>query len=68
LEDCAFITSFDYKHWHGIFQDGTNWEDGVSGVSQCPIAPGNAFLYDFKVPGQAGTFWYHSHLCTCRDS
>lgn len=23
----------------------------------------NSFLYDFKVPDQAGTFWYHSHLC-----
>ncbi|KAF5354349.1 hypothetical protein D9757_014332 [Collybiopsis confluens] len=28
----------------------------------CPIASGHSFLYDFNVPDQAGTFWYHSHL------
>ncbi|KAF9468902.1 laccase 2 precursor [Collybia nuda] len=49
-------------HWHGIVQEGTAWADGVSGVTQCPISPGHSFLYDFKVPNQAGTFWYHSHL------
>ncbi|KAE9392272.1 laccase [Gymnopus androsaceus JB14] len=49
-------------HWHGIFQEHTNWADGPSFVTQCPIAPGNSFLYSFKVPDQAGTFWYHSHL------
>ncbi|KAF5366692.1 hypothetical protein D9757_013580 [Collybiopsis confluens] len=31
-------------------------------VTQCPIAAGHSFLYDFNVPDQAGTFWYHSHL------
>ncbi|EMD32460.1 laccase [Gelatoporia subvermispora B] len=49
-------------HWHGIFQHGTTWADGPAFVSQCPIASGNTFLYDFTVPDQAGTFWYHSHL------
>ncbi|TBU24294.1 laccase [Dichomitus squalens] len=51
-------------HWHGIFQHGTNWADGPAFVTQCPIASGNSFLYDFTVPDQAGTFWYHSHLTT----
>ncbi|SJL10012.1 probable Laccase [Armillaria ostoyae] len=51
-------------HWHGFFQKGTNWADGGSFVNQCPIIPQNSFLYDFSVPGQAGTFWYHSHLST----
>lgn len=51
-------------HWHGLFQAGTTEMDGVAFVSQCPIAPGNSFLYDFSVPGQAGTYWYHSHLAT----
>ncbi|KAE9398106.1 laccase lcc6 [Gymnopus androsaceus JB14] len=50
-------------HWHGLFQATTNWADG-SFVNQCPIAANNSFLYDFSVPGQAGTFWYHSHLST----
>ncbi|KAH0584736.1 Acyl-coenzyme A oxidase 2 [Termitomyces sp. 'cryptogamus'] len=51
-------------HWHGLFQSGTPWADGPVGVTQCPIIPGQSFLYDFKVPHQAGTFWYHSHYST----
>ncbi|KAK0227028.1 laccase lcc5 [Armillaria nabsnona] len=51
-------------HWHGIFQTNTTWADGVAFVSQCPIAKGNSFLYSFPTTGQAGTFWYHSHLET----
>ncbi|KAJ7153972.1 laccase [Mycena crocata] len=51
-------------HWHGLFQKHTNWADGVSWVTQCPITTGHSFLYDFEVPDQAGTFWYHSHLST----
>ncbi|KAJ7740464.1 yellow laccase [Mycena maculata] len=51
-------------HWHGIFQEGTNFNDGPAFVTQCPIVPGNSFLYNFKIPDQAGTFWYHSHLST----
>ncbi|KAH6899529.1 laccase 2 precursor [Coprinopsis sp. MPI-PUGE-AT-0042] len=48
-------------HWHGMFQKGTAWADGPAGVTQCPIAPGNSFLYQFQAKDQAGTFWYHSH-------
>ncbi|KZT00572.1 multicopper oxidase [Laetiporus sulphureus 93-53] len=48
-------------HWHGIFQHTTNWADGPAFVTQCPISPSNSFLYNFTVPNQAGTFWYHSH-------
>ncbi|KAE9403929.1 laccase [Gymnopus androsaceus JB14] len=51
-------------HWHGIFQEHSNWADGSSFVNQCPIAANNSFLYEFNVPDQAGTFWYHSHLAT----
>ncbi|KAF5316706.1 hypothetical protein D9619_006803 [Psilocybe cf. subviscida] len=49
-------------HWHGLYQRGTAWADGPSFVTQCPIAPGDSFLYDFSVPDQAGTYWYHSHM------
>jgi len=45
-------TSF---HWHGLFQNGTNWMDGTPGVTQCGIAPGRRFRYEFTVTGQAGT-------------
>ncbi|KAF5379393.1 hypothetical protein D9615_006644 [Tricholomella constricta] len=51
-------------HWHGIFQEKTSWADGAAFVTQCPIAPNDSFLYDFKVPKQVGTYWYHSHLST----
>lgn len=51
-------------HWHGLFQHTTNWADGVSFVTQCPVVPQHSFLYDFHAPGQAGTFWYHSHIAT----
>ena len=36
-------------HWHGIRQIGTPWADGVSGVTQCPIPPGETFTYRFVV-------------------
>nr|BAO09161.1 laccase4 [Agaricus brasiliensis] len=49
-------------HWHGMFQRGTNFMDGVTGVTQCPIAPNNSFEYSFSTGGQAGTYWYHSHF------
>jgi hypothetical protein len=42
-------------HWHGIFQNGTNWMDGAAGVTQCPIAPGQSYQYRFNVTGQSGT-------------
>ncbi|WP_209010131.1 multicopper oxidase family protein [Labrenzia sp. THAF35] len=45
-------------HWHGIRID--NAMDGVAGLTQPPVAPGESFDYDFVVP-DAGTFWYHAH-------
>ncbi|KAF2255775.1 multicopper oxidase [Trematosphaeria pertusa] len=47
-------------HWHGLFQNGSAWYDGVPSVSQCPIAPGASFTYKFQA-GVFGTSWYHSH-------
>ncbi|TKX18400.1 multicopper oxidase-like protein 5 [Elsinoe australis] len=48
-------------HWHGMYQNGTNHMDGTVGITQCPIAPGRSFTYEFKVEGQSGTYWYHGH-------
>lgn len=42
-------------HWHGLFQNGTNFMDGTVGITQCPIAPGQSYRYEFKVQGQAGS-------------
>ena len=50
-------------HWHGQHVNGsqyTQYMDGVPYITQCPILPGNSFVYDFFLyPG--GTYWYHSH-------
>lgn len=45
-------------HWHGIRID--NKMDGVVGLTQEAVAPGDMFSYDFTVP-DAGTYWYHPH-------
>lgn len=45
-------------HWHGIILP--TGMDGVPGVSFEGIAPGETFVYRFKVE-QSGTYWYHSH-------
>ncbi|MER8400265.1 multicopper oxidase family protein [Mesorhizobium sp. M0306] len=45
-------------HWHGIRL--ANAMDGVPGLTQPPIRPGENFVYEFTPP-DAGTFWYHPH-------
>ena len=45
-------------HWHGL--PIPNAMDGVPGVTQPPIAPGQDFTYEFVAP-VAGTYLYHSH-------
>eukprot|EP00897_Mesotaenium_endlicherianum_P006611 jgi/Mesen1/5979/ME000302S04981 len=49
-------------HWHGIRMTGSPWDDGAAFINQCPILPGGSYTYNFSVPDQAGTFWYHAHL------
>ncbi|MGH2372764.1 MAG: multicopper oxidase family protein [bacterium] len=46
-------------HWHGV--DVPNPMDGVPGVTQKPVLPGETFIYEF-VAAPAGTRWYHTHL------
>lgn len=48
-------------HFHGLYQRGTPHMDGTVGISQCPIAPGAKFTYEFTVAGQSGTYWWHAH-------
>lgn len=48
-------------HFHGMYQNGTNWMDGTVGITQCPIPPGGRFTYEFQINGQSGTYWYHAH-------
>ncbi len=46
-------------HWHGVRVP--NAMDGVPGVTQPPVEPGEQFVYEF-VPKDAGTFWFHPHV------
>eukprot|EP01084_Bolivina_argentea_P142229 249859_1 len=48
-------------HWHGQHQINTPWMDGISKISQCPIAPYSTFTYRFKANEEAGTYFYHIH-------
>lgn len=45
-------------HWHGILLP--SGMDGVAGLSQPPIQPGETFAYEFTLK-QHGTQMYHSH-------
>ena len=46
-------------HWHGV--EVPNAMDGVPGVTQDPVEPGETFTYEFTAK-PAGTFMYHSHF------
>ncbi len=46
-------------HWHGLFVP--NDMDGVPGISQDPILPGESFTYEFGAEPH-GTRLYHSHF------
>ncbi|KAJ5777581.1 hypothetical protein N7520_000827 [Penicillium odoratum] len=47
-------------HFHGIEQKNTPWADGVSGLSQWAVLPGQTYTYKWNAT-QYGTYWYHSH-------
>jgi FtsP/CotA-like multicopper oxidase with cupredoxin domain len=51
-------------HWHGI--DVPNAEDGVAGVTQNAVMPGERYTYRFRAD-QVGTFWYHSHQVSSKQ-
>ena len=48
-------------HFHGIHQHMTPWYDGVPGLSQNPIPPGNSMTYAGFAAHPVGTHYYHSH-------
>ncbi|KAH9870070.1 hypothetical protein J1614_006992 [Plenodomus biglobosus] len=47
-------------HFHGLYMNGTTHMDGPVAVTQCAVAPGSSFTYNFTI-NQPGTYWYHSH-------
>jgi len=46
-------------HWHGL--ELPIEMDGVPGVGQKPVMPGERFIYEFPLH-QNGTFFYHPHM------
>ena len=46
-------------HWHGLRHD--NRFDGVPGLTQKEVAPGEDFTYTVHFP-DAGVYWYHPHV------
>ncbi|KAK4412412.1 Laccase-4, partial [Sesamum alatum] len=51
---------------HGIRQFRTGWADGPAYITQCPIQPGQSYVYNFTVNGQRGTFLWHAHILWLR--
>jgi len=48
-------------HWHGVLMTN-NWRnDGVPGVTQLPIEPGDTYTYRWKAD-RVGSLWYHCHV------
>jgi len=45
-------------HWHGLRLD--NASDGVPGVTQDPVEPGETFRYEIHF-ADPGLYWYHPH-------
>lgn len=46
-------------HWHGILLP--SGMDGVTGLNQRPIPPGETFKYEFTIRQAASTHMYHPH-------
>ena len=45
-------------HWHGLRHD--NKDDGVPGVTQQAVEPGQFYTYTVRFP-DSGLYWYHPH-------
>lgn len=46
-------------HFHGV--NVPNNQDGVAGLTQDIVKPGDSYTYEFEVPN-SGTHMYHSHM------
>ncbi|XP_073281680.1 laccase-4-like [Primulina huaijiensis] len=53
-------------HWHGVRQIRTGWADGPAYITQCPIQPGQSYVYNYTITGQRGTLLWHAHILWLR--
>lgn len=49
-------------HWHGM--EVPNDQDGVPGITQPIIEPGESYVYQFTIDQEPGTTMYHTHANT----
>lgn len=57
----SFTNNVDWPttiHWHGLRLD--NGSDGVPGITQEPVGPGETFEYSVRFD-DPGIYWYHPH-------
>ncbi|KIY64641.1 multicopper oxidase [Cylindrobasidium torrendii FP15055 ss-10] len=66
LESLLTISTPFTLHSHGIHQRDSIWMDGVPGVTQKAIMPGETFTYEFKVE-QSGMYHMHAHYKALQD-
>ncbi|KAF7031561.1 hypothetical protein CFC21_042880 [Triticum aestivum] len=55
-------------HWHGVRQLRSGWADGPAYITQCPVQPGQSYVYKFTITGQRGTLWWHAHISWLRTT
>lgn len=55
-------------HWHGVRQLRSGWADGPAYITQCPIQPGQNYIYNFTITGQRGTLFWHAHILWLRST
>ncbi|RDX96438.1 Laccase-4 [Mucuna pruriens] len=65
-EDDTVIVRVTNHVKHGIKQLRSGWSDGPAFVTQCPIQPGQSFVYNFTITGQRGTLLWHAHITWLR--
>lgn len=56
----SLVTELTNLIFIGIEMLGTPWSDGVPGVTQREIPPGDSFVYKWTAT-QYGEYWYHAH-------
>lgn len=61
---CNDLPQDSSLHWHGIRLP--NAMDGVPGLTQPPVRPGESFVYEFDCR-DAGTYWYHPHWASAEQ-
>lgn len=65
-------------HAHGLYQNGTGYQDGAPGVTEwydntciydmycllyhSGIPPGASRTYEYNLGDQTGTYWIHGHV------